>query len=75
MLPPVGEDAFAEESVPAWQGYRPDMATMLGFVFTDLGVDAGVLHLNHLDGWDGAMFLQEVKSLLEDPTLMFMEMV
>jgi pyruvate dehydrogenase E2 component (dihydrolipoamide acetyltransferase) len=27
------------------------------------------------DGWDGAMFLQEVKSLLEDPTTMFMEMV
>ena len=27
------------------------------------------------DGYDGAMFLQEVKSLLEDPTLMFMEMV
>jgi pyruvate dehydrogenase E2 component (dihydrolipoamide acetyltransferase) len=27
------------------------------------------------DGWDGAMFVQEVKALLEDPTLMFMEMV
>ena len=27
------------------------------------------------DGWDGAMFVQEVKSLLEDPTTMFMEMV
>ncbi len=27
------------------------------------------------DGWDGAMFLQEVKGLLEDPTTMFMEMV
>lgn len=27
------------------------------------------------DGWDGAMFLQDVKSLLEDPTAMFMEMV
>ena len=27
------------------------------------------------DGWDGAMFLQEVKTLLEDPTTMFMEMV
>jgi pyruvate dehydrogenase E2 component (dihydrolipoamide acetyltransferase) len=27
------------------------------------------------DGWDGAMFLQEVKALLEDPTAMFMEMV
>ncbi|HWM84929.1 MAG TPA: dihydrolipoamide acetyltransferase family protein [Kofleriaceae bacterium] len=27
------------------------------------------------DGWDGAMFVQDVKSLLEDPTLMFMEMV
>jgi pyruvate dehydrogenase E2 component (dihydrolipoamide acetyltransferase) len=27
------------------------------------------------DGWDGAMFIQEVKSLLEDPTTMFMEMV
>jgi pyruvate dehydrogenase E2 component (dihydrolipoamide acetyltransferase) len=27
------------------------------------------------DGWDGAMFLQEVKALLEDPTTMFMEMV
>jgi pyruvate dehydrogenase E2 component (dihydrolipoamide acetyltransferase) len=27
------------------------------------------------DGWDAAMFLQDVKSLLEDPTTMFMEMV
>jgi len=27
------------------------------------------------DGWDGAMFVQEVKALLEDPTTMFMEMV
>lgn len=27
------------------------------------------------DGWDGAMFLQDVKSLLEDPTTMFMEMI
>ncbi|HET7506528.1 MAG TPA: dihydrolipoamide acetyltransferase family protein [Kofleriaceae bacterium] len=27
------------------------------------------------DGWDGAMFLQEVKALLEDPTTMFMEMI
>jgi pyruvate dehydrogenase E2 component (dihydrolipoamide acetyltransferase) len=27
------------------------------------------------DGWDGAMFLQDVKSLLEDPTTMFMDMV
>lgn len=27
------------------------------------------------DGWDGAMFLQDVKNLLEDPTTMFMEMV
>jgi pyruvate dehydrogenase E2 component (dihydrolipoamide acetyltransferase) len=27
------------------------------------------------DGYDGAMLLQEVKVLLEDPTLMFMEMV
>jgi pyruvate dehydrogenase E2 component (dihydrolipoamide acetyltransferase) len=27
------------------------------------------------DGYDGAMFLQEVKLYLEDPTLMFMEMV
>ena len=27
------------------------------------------------DGWDGAMFLQDVKGLLEDPTTMFMEMV
>jgi pyruvate dehydrogenase E2 component (dihydrolipoamide acetyltransferase) len=27
------------------------------------------------DGWDGAMFVQEVKALLEDPTLMFMEMI
>ena len=27
------------------------------------------------DGWDGAMFIQDVKSLLEDPTTMFMEMV
>lgn len=28
-----------------------------------------------VDGWDGAMFLQDVKALLEDPTMMFMEMV
>jgi pyruvate dehydrogenase E2 component (dihydrolipoamide acetyltransferase) len=27
------------------------------------------------DGWDGAMFLQDVKALLEDPTTMFMDMV
>ena len=27
------------------------------------------------DGWDGAMFLQDVKALLEDPTTMFLEMV
>jgi len=27
------------------------------------------------DGYDGAMFLQEVKAYLEDPTLMFLEMV
>ncbi|HKE18697.1 MAG TPA: dihydrolipoamide acetyltransferase family protein [Kofleriaceae bacterium] len=27
------------------------------------------------DGWDGAMFVQDVKSLLEDPTTMFMEMI
>ncbi len=27
------------------------------------------------DGWDAAMFLQDVKSLLEDPTTMFMEMI
>ena len=27
------------------------------------------------DGWDGAMFLQDVKSLLEDPTTMFMDMI
>lgn len=27
------------------------------------------------DGWDGAMFVQDVKTLLEDPTTMFMEMV
>jgi pyruvate dehydrogenase E2 component (dihydrolipoamide acetyltransferase) len=27
------------------------------------------------DGWDGAMFLQDVKTLLEDPTTMFIEMV
>jgi pyruvate dehydrogenase E2 component (dihydrolipoamide acetyltransferase) len=27
------------------------------------------------DGYDGAMLLQEVKTLLEDPTLMFLEMV
>jgi pyruvate dehydrogenase E2 component (dihydrolipoamide acetyltransferase) len=35
------------------------------------------ISLDHriVDGWDGAMFLAEVKSLLEDPTLMFMEMV
>ena len=29
----------------------------------------------HADGWDGAIFLQDVKTLLEDPTTMFMEMV
>ncbi len=35
------------------------------------------ISLDHrlVDGWDGAMFLQDVKALLEDPTLMFMEMV
>ena len=27
------------------------------------------------DGWDGAMFLQDVKTLLEDPTTMFLEMI
>ncbi|HEX7836510.1 MAG TPA: dihydrolipoamide acetyltransferase family protein, partial [Kofleriaceae bacterium] len=27
------------------------------------------------DGWDGAMFVQDIKALLEDPTTMFMEMV
>src|SRR3954470_13390085 len=35
------------------------------------------ISVNHrlADGWDGAMFVQEVKTLLEDPTTMFMEMV
>jgi len=35
------------------------------------------ISLDHriVDGWDGAMFLADVKALLEDPTLMFMEMV
>jgi pyruvate dehydrogenase E2 component (dihydrolipoamide acetyltransferase) len=35
------------------------------------------ISLDHriVDGWDGAMFVQDVKSLLEDPTMMFMEMV
>ncbi len=35
------------------------------------------ISLDHrlVDGWDGAMFLQGVKQLLEDPTTMFMEMV
>jgi pyruvate dehydrogenase E2 component (dihydrolipoamide acetyltransferase) len=35
------------------------------------------ISLDHrlVDGWDGAMFLQDVKALLEDPTTMFMEMV
>jgi pyruvate dehydrogenase E2 component (dihydrolipoamide acetyltransferase) len=35
------------------------------------------ISLDHrlVDGWDGAMFLQSVKQLLEDPTLMFMEMI
>jgi pyruvate dehydrogenase E2 component (dihydrolipoamide acetyltransferase) len=35
------------------------------------------ISLDHrlVDGWDGAMFLQDVKALLEDPTLMFMEMI
>ena len=35
------------------------------------------ISLDHrlVDGWDGAMFLQDVKALLEDPTLMFLEMV
>jgi len=27
------------------------------------------------DGYDGAMLLQETKTLLEDPTLMFLEMI
>lgn len=50
-------------------------------------VRAGAIAIRHLmnlsisvdhrlaDGWDGAMFLQDVKALLEDPTTMFMEMV
>jgi len=35
------------------------------------------ISLDHrlVDGWDGAMFLQDVKTLLEDPNLMFMEMI
>lgn len=35
------------------------------------------ISLDHrlVDGWDGAMFLQDVKALLEDPTTMFLEMV
>ncbi|RMH39217.1 MAG: 2-oxo acid dehydrogenase subunit E2 [Deltaproteobacteria bacterium] len=35
------------------------------------------ISLDHriVDGWDGAMFVAEVKSLLEDPTMMFMELV
>jgi pyruvate dehydrogenase E2 component (dihydrolipoamide acetyltransferase) len=35
------------------------------------------ISLDHriVDGWDGAMFVQDVKSMLEDPTIMFMEMV
>ncbi len=35
------------------------------------------ISLDHriVDGWDGAMFLADVKALLEDPTLMFLEMV
>lgn len=35
------------------------------------------ISLDHrlVDGWDGAMFIQDVKGLLEDPTAMFMEMV
>lgn len=35
------------------------------------------ISLDHrlVDGFDGAMFVQDVKSLLEDPTMMFMEMV
>ena len=35
------------------------------------------ISLDHrlVDGFDGAMFVQEIKGLLEDPTMMFMEMV
>jgi len=35
------------------------------------------ISLDHrlVDGWDGALFLQDVKTMLEDPTLMFLEMV
>jgi pyruvate dehydrogenase E2 component (dihydrolipoamide acetyltransferase) len=35
------------------------------------------ISLDHrlVDGYDGAMFVQHVKGLLEDPTMMFMEMV
>jgi pyruvate dehydrogenase E2 component (dihydrolipoamide acetyltransferase) len=35
------------------------------------------ISLDHrlVDGWDGAMFLQDVKTLLEDPTTMFLEMI
>ena len=34
------------------------------------------ISLDHrlVDGYDGAMFLQEVKALIEDPSLLFMEM-
>jgi len=33
------------------------------------------ISLDHrlVDGWDGAMFIQEIKGLLEDPELLFME--
>src|SRR6476646_5576050 len=35
------------------------------------------ISLDHriVDGWDGAMFLPDVKALLEDPTTMLMAMV
>ena len=35
------------------------------------------ISLDHrlVDGYDGAIFVQDVKALLEDPTQMFMEMV
>jgi len=35
------------------------------------------ISLDHrlVDGYDGAIFVQDVKALLEDPTMMFMEMV
>ena len=65
----TGALAHASSEAPDWARWA--RATWL----TARRVPAWWLDHRLVDGWDGAMFLQEVKTLLEDPTLMFMEMV